>query len=402
MSTIDTVKSYSVAGQETTPYGLALNSDGTKMYVLGSVGDDVNEYALSTAYDVSSATYTSATAIPGKIPTPVGLLLITGFSDLVSVIDNVDLIIDYDLNSAQAPTFSSITQTGAIMTWVETDSSENLYGYGIQISTDDVTYVNVIENTYTNNVSYLLDSLNPNTQYYLKWRNMYYSGSPGDWSSAGTFTTLNIQNAGGGGGGAGGGITPVKNIKNTIPEEDMTEEFQPPPEKVGLSALSLFQTNKEIIAPGETKKALLQIVWQGDTNLLIKEIIADESTGLKFAFQQPIEFPSLGTGNQTSNIPYVLEAPAEICETEQTANCIWSEAEYDIPVKIFAKSNGEDISFNSRLTVQVTTGFDFNLQQLVLLIIGLLVLAVILGRKRKPKRENALRHNSRPKTRKSK
>lgn len=303
-------------------------------------------------------------------------------------------------DGADPPTFSSITEHGAVMDWTATDTSENLYGYGIQISTDDTNFISIIQNTATNNDSYLLTSLEIGTLYYVQWRNVFYNGTYGDWSQSGTFTTLTMQS--GGGSGGGGGTSPVKNIKNTIPEEDMTEEFQPPPEKIGLSALSLFQTNKEIIAPGETKKALLQIVWQGDTNLLIKEIIADESTGLKFAFQQPIEFQSLGTGNQTSNIPYVLEAPAEICETEQTANCIWSEAEYDIPVKIFAKSNGEDISFDSRLTVQVTTGFDFNLQQLVLLIIGLLVLAVILGRKRKPKRENALRHNSRPKTRKSK
>ena len=42
------VDSFSVSGQETTPYGLAFNTDGTKMFVTGSNSDNVNEYTLST------------------------------------------------------------------------------------------------------------------------------------------------------------------------------------------------------------------------------------------------------------------------------------------------------------------------------------------------------------------
>ena len=46
-----------VGSQETTPYSLTFNDDGTRMYILGSTGDDINEYNLSTAYDVSTAVY---------------------------------------------------------------------------------------------------------------------------------------------------------------------------------------------------------------------------------------------------------------------------------------------------------------------------------------------------------
>lgn len=48
-------KSFSVASQEAQPYGFSLNNDGTKMYVTGTGGDDINQYILSTAYDVSTA-----------------------------------------------------------------------------------------------------------------------------------------------------------------------------------------------------------------------------------------------------------------------------------------------------------------------------------------------------------
>jgi hypothetical protein len=42
--------SFSVAAQESQPYGLFFKPDGTKMYVIGVVGDDVNEYTLSTPW----------------------------------------------------------------------------------------------------------------------------------------------------------------------------------------------------------------------------------------------------------------------------------------------------------------------------------------------------------------
>ena len=52
-------KTVSVSGQETNPQGVFIGSNGTKMYVCGSTGDDVNEYTLGTAWDVSTATFTA-------------------------------------------------------------------------------------------------------------------------------------------------------------------------------------------------------------------------------------------------------------------------------------------------------------------------------------------------------
>ncbi|WP_421978893.1 Ig-like domain-containing protein [Roseivirga seohaensis] len=48
---------FSVAAQESEPRSMAFNLDGTKLYVMGSSGDDINEYNLSVAYDVTSAVY---------------------------------------------------------------------------------------------------------------------------------------------------------------------------------------------------------------------------------------------------------------------------------------------------------------------------------------------------------
>ena len=67
------VDSFSVSSQETQPTGLAFNSNGTKMFVIGWAGDDVNEYTLSTGFDVSTASYDSNFSVSSQESTPTDL-----------------------------------------------------------------------------------------------------------------------------------------------------------------------------------------------------------------------------------------------------------------------------------------------------------------------------------------
>lgn len=48
---------FSVSGQDTTPRDVHFKPDGTVMYMLGDAGDDVNQYALSTPWDLTTAVY---------------------------------------------------------------------------------------------------------------------------------------------------------------------------------------------------------------------------------------------------------------------------------------------------------------------------------------------------------
>jgi sugar lactone lactonase YvrE len=54
-------KSLLVSGSESRPITLAISSDGTKLYVGGQTGDALDQYTLSTAYDISTGTYDSVT-----------------------------------------------------------------------------------------------------------------------------------------------------------------------------------------------------------------------------------------------------------------------------------------------------------------------------------------------------
>ena len=50
-----------VYSRESSPLAWCFNSDGSKVFVSGSSGDDINEYTMSTAYDIANASYTRVT-----------------------------------------------------------------------------------------------------------------------------------------------------------------------------------------------------------------------------------------------------------------------------------------------------------------------------------------------------
>tara|TARA_R100000406_G_scaffold5271_2_gene3611 strand:+ start:4747 stop:6348 length:1602 start_codon:yes stop_codon:yes gene_type:complete len=68
-----TTEVFSVGSQDGTPKGIAFKSDGTKMFVVGGSGDEINEYHLSTAWDISTASYDSRLYIGASESAPVGL-----------------------------------------------------------------------------------------------------------------------------------------------------------------------------------------------------------------------------------------------------------------------------------------------------------------------------------------
>ncbi len=48
---------FDVSAQDTQPRGIAFNNDGTKMFIVGDAGNDINSYTLSTGFDLSTRTF---------------------------------------------------------------------------------------------------------------------------------------------------------------------------------------------------------------------------------------------------------------------------------------------------------------------------------------------------------
>jgi len=67
-----TGSSFDVSGQTTAPDSVAFNTDGTKMFIVG--GSDVFEYSLTTGFDVSTASFSgSSFDVSGQESIPQGI-----------------------------------------------------------------------------------------------------------------------------------------------------------------------------------------------------------------------------------------------------------------------------------------------------------------------------------------
>jgi 6-phosphogluconolactonase (cycloisomerase 2 family) len=92
-------KSKSVTTEETNPRALFFKSDGTKMYVMGTTGDDVNEYDLSTAWDVSTASFVRVSATIGDT-TPTGLWFKDDGTRMYVIGQGGDAVREFSLSTA--------------------------------------------------------------------------------------------------------------------------------------------------------------------------------------------------------------------------------------------------------------------------------------------------------------
>jgi len=153
VSTASFVDSFSVSGQDTSPWGLAFNADGTKMYVTGITGVDINEYTLSTGFDVSTASYSQNYSLSAQTATPRGVsfnangtkMFIADYSS--SAIDEYALSTAFDVSSAsytQAFSVSSqetqpldvaFNATGTTM-FVVGNASDNVNSYSLSTAFD--------------------------------------------------------------------------------------------------------------------------------------------------------------------------------------------------------------------------------------------------------------------------
>jgi len=104
-----------VSGQDSSPFGLAFKSDGSKMYVSGTTNDTIYEYDLSTAWLVSSATYNSVSKlVSGQTTSPFGLAFKSDGSKMyVTGGGGGATIYEYDLSTAwlvSSATYNSVSK----------------------------------------------------------------------------------------------------------------------------------------------------------------------------------------------------------------------------------------------------------------------------------------------------
>lgn len=100
VSSITYDQDFSVAGQEATPVGVHFSPDGTKMYVIGQTGDDVNEYTLTTAWELSTASFVQSFSISAQDTTPMAVVFRPDGKRMFVCGNGSDAVNQYDLTVA--------------------------------------------------------------------------------------------------------------------------------------------------------------------------------------------------------------------------------------------------------------------------------------------------------------
>ena len=101
LSTATFTVSFDISAQENLPYGLAFNNDGTKMYITGWQGDDINEYTLTTGFDLSTSSYSQLFSVSDQATRPSAVQF------------NSDGTVMFVLNGHDDPTIFQYTLTTA-------------------------------------------------------------------------------------------------------------------------------------------------------------------------------------------------------------------------------------------------------------------------------------------------
>jgi hypothetical protein len=75
VSTATFLQSFSVSGQEASPNGMTFTGDGSRMFVIGATGDDVNVYNLTTPWDISTSVFVSVFSVASQDTAPGDLYI---------------------------------------------------------------------------------------------------------------------------------------------------------------------------------------------------------------------------------------------------------------------------------------------------------------------------------------
>jgi len=111
VSTASFRRSLDVSPQDSTPKGLAFKPDGSQLYVVGDANINVYQYGLSTAFDISTASFSQSFDVSSQILDPTGLAFKPDGSQLYVDGGEFDKINQYGLSTAYDVSTASFSQS---------------------------------------------------------------------------------------------------------------------------------------------------------------------------------------------------------------------------------------------------------------------------------------------------
>lgn len=120
--------SKSVAGEDTSPQGLAFKDDGSKMYICGGTSDSIHQYALATEWDISTAGSVEESFDVGAVIEPQGFVFGSQGTKLYIIGSTLDRVRQHTLSTAwDLSTVGDVESSFGFSSW------EN-FGSGVALS----------------------------------------------------------------------------------------------------------------------------------------------------------------------------------------------------------------------------------------------------------------------------
>lgn len=146
--------SFSVSAQETNASNVFFKPDGTKFYIIGGSGDDVNEYNLSTAWDISTASYNQNFSVSSQTSAPRDVVFKPDGTKMYVLDAPTDDVFQYslstawdvstasydskslDLSTEDSGAFGMSFNPDGTKMWFSGFSSDSVYQYGLSTAWD--------------------------------------------------------------------------------------------------------------------------------------------------------------------------------------------------------------------------------------------------------------------------
>ena len=199
ISTASYTRNFSVSSQEAAPEGITFNNDGTKMFIVGRTDDEVNEYALTTGFDISTASFTRNFSVASQDLTPTGLDFNSDGTKMFVIGRTNDSVYQYNLTTGFNISTASYSSTSFSVAAKDTSPS------GIRFSSDGAKmFILGMSSVKVHEYATSVSSLNDSTAYGMSIKIVQDASASGytvtwpaavDWPSATAPTLTATANA---------------------------------------------------------------------------------------------------------------------------------------------------------------------------------------------------------------
>lgn len=222
-----------MGSQGSNPSGVFFKSDGTKMYVLSNSADTVYQYSLSTAWNVTTASYDSKSfTTTTQAPNPRSIQLSDDGKKLFVADANNDYVYQYDLAPAYDISTASYSnyslnvasqdgfpyaiafKSDGVKLYMLGATSDKVHQYSTGVEEGGLITSPVVIDGLTNNVSYTFNVLAKNASGWstpsdpsdavtpsVQGQQEYTTPGSYSWTAPTGVTSVSVVVVGGGGGG---------------------------------------------------------------------------------------------------------------------------------------------------------------------------------------------------------